>query len=110
MPGGQGGAHQAVAGVAHQRRARIRHQGDAGAARQAGQQAVHPCRLVMLVQWLGARGDAVMGEQAGGQARILAQDQVSAAQRLDAAHRHVAEVADGGGNQHKTGCIGLVLF
>ena len=50
-----------------------------------------------------------MAEQARGGPGILAQDQVGAAQGGDGAQCHVAEVADGGGNQHKTGKDGGVV-
>ena len=58
--------------------------------------------LVVLVQRLQLHLRADGGEQPRGAAGVLAQDQIGRQQRIARSRRQVAEVADRGGNQHKT--------
>ena len=84
---------QPVSGVGHERRAGVRHERNAGAGAGALEQAGDAGLLVVFVQRRRRDGDAVMREQAGRGPRVLAQDQLGAAQGGQRAGRDVAEVA-----------------
>jgi hypothetical protein len=91
---GEGGAHQAVAGVRHQGGARVRHQGHPSPLSQHGENAADAAVLVVVVQGGEAGCDAIGGKQARGDAGILAQHEVRRLQRRDRPDCHVTEVAD----------------
>ena len=93
--------HQQRAGIRHRRRAGVAHQRDVLPSRSARDQLLGRRALVVRVQRHGARGDAVVREQGARGARVLAGDDVGAAQRLDGARARVGEVADRRGDDVK---------
>ncbi|GAV37016.1 hypothetical protein ROTAS13_04706 [Roseomonas sp. TAS13] len=96
-----GGAGQAEARIAHQRRAGIGNQGQPGAAPQPFQQPGHHARLVVVVQGDQTGPYPLAREHGSGHPGVLAQDGVRPLQGGDGPWREVAQVADRGGHQNK---------
>ena len=86
--------HEPGAGIGERWRPRVAYQRDILARTQRVEQRLRGAALVVLVQRHGARADAVMREQRAAGARVLAGDEVRAAQRLDRARARVGEIAD----------------
>jgi hypothetical protein len=99
---GEHGADEAVTGVGHQGGAGVGDQGDAATLAQHVEHLDDTPLLVVVVQGKGAGMDAEIGEQAGGDPGILAQDKIGGLQGNDGAVCDIAEVADRCGNQHKS--------
>src|ERR1700709_2111916 len=62
--------------------------------------------LVRCVRRLQRTANAERAQQPAGVAGVLAQDHIGALQRPTRPRRHIAEVADRRGNQHKSGEAG----
>ena len=97
------GAHQPVARIGDQRGAGIGHQRDRAAVAEASED-FRPRRLrIVVVIGRERRLDAVAVEQPGGDAGVLARDEIGSRQRLQRPQRDVGEVSDRGGHQIEPG-------
>ena len=91
----RGSAHEHGAGIAHQRRACIRHERDRLALLQAREQRRHALALVVLVQrFQRAALDATGLEQPTRVARVLREQQVGVPEARRGARAQVLQVAD----------------
>ncbi len=104
------GGDQRVAGIGNQRHARVADQRDASARAQRGHQLCRARRFVVLVIAQPGRFDAVVRQQAGGVARVLARDQVHFAQHAQGAQRKVLQVAYGGPDDKELPLLPLPLL
>jgi len=96
------GTHQPLARIGEPWRARVGHHGHGLSGVQPAQHLLDLTVLGVLVhdQHPGA-GDAEVVEKASGAAGVFARDHVAGAQQLDRSFRQVAQVADGGGDEHE---------
>ncbi len=81
-------------GSGHQRRAGVRYQRQRAAIGEQGQQPRAGALGIVVVIGGQRRLDAVALHQPVGDAGVLAGDEVGAGQRLQRAHRDIAEIAD----------------
>ena len=93
--------HELVAGIGDRGRAGIRDQRDGCALRDPSQQGRAHCRRIVVVVGGRRRCDAVMVQQLAADAGVLAGNQVRRRERLQGAHRDVAEISDRGRDEIK---------
>ena len=98
-----GGAHQPEAGVGQKRRPCVRDEGESGATVQERHQMRDARLLVVLVQRLGPDADAQCRQQSRGGAGVLAEDEIGLRQGVGGSPGYITKVADGRGNEHKSG-------
>ena len=99
--------HEPVAGIRHERRARVRDQGQGLPFLNPVDHAFAHRIVGMLVIGDERRGDAVMGEQRLRHPCVLGQDRIGGGKHAQRAERHVLQVADGGRDHIEAGREGL---
>ena len=97
------GAHESIPGIGNQRGTGVGDERDAPAAADIVEHGIGAGPLIVLVQRLFRRADAVVIEQAGRHAGVLAIDHIGGSEGFEGAQGDVAQIADRGGDDIEAG-------